>query len=63
MNQEQLHQTTSLTHWLEALHGLAGKLGSDGVRGEGLVEVDECSCRGDIPPVEQVIELRNGETL
>ena len=45
------------TYGLEAVHGLVGKLGSDGVVREWLVEVDEGRGRRDIAPVQQVVQL------
>lgn len=46
------------TYWFEVLQGLAGKLGRDGMTGEGFIKVDQGGGRGDISPVEEMVELR-----
>ena len=45
------------THRLEALHCFASKLCSDWMVGERFTEVDECGCRGYVPPVEKMVQL------
>ena len=57
-----MYKTTTVgedngAHWLEASHGLAGKLCSDGMMGERFREEDECRGRGHIPPIQQVVQL------
>ena len=47
----------SRTHWLEALHGFARKLGSNGMMRERLGEVDQGGGWWNIPPVEKMIQL------
>ena len=41
------------------MHDFVGKLGSNGVVRERFVEVGEGSGRGDVTPVQQVIQLEN----
>ncbi len=50
-------------YWLEALHGFASKLCGDGVRGEGLVEVNEGSSWWYITPVEEVVQLQSHDNI
>ena len=45
------------------MHDFVGKLGSNGVVRERFVEVGEGSSRGDVTPVQQVIQLENEEYI
>ena len=40
-NNPPIYCSTHFAHWFEALHGLAGKLSSDGMEREGSTEEDE----------------------
>ena len=46
---------------MKALHGFACKLGSDWMAGEWFIEVDQSGGRWNVPPVEEMIELREEE--
>ena len=45
------------------MHDFVGKLGSNGVVRKRFVEVGEGSGRGDVTPVQQVIQLENEEYI